>query len=129
MKRVASILLWTTALGFLLGCEARISEQDLSFLAGQKKPLTYQAVAKRLGDTKPGNGPFYAYQIRGGNKTVEFWMSPPPPPDQISTSSIPVEIVAVVVRLEGSKPSIIWPGDMKGKDFDEAMAAIWSQKH
>jgi hypothetical protein len=77
-----------TALIFLAGCESRIAEKDLSFLDTQKKPLTYQAVAKRLGHSEPGSGPYYTYQVRGAKKTVEFWFGPPPIASQASTGPI-----------------------------------------
>ena len=124
MNHIAYIPLFV-ALGFIAGCQPSVSEQDLGFLATQKKPLTYQTVAKHLGDTEPGPGACYAYRIRGAQKTVEFWFSPPPLPSQTTASSIPVEIVVVAVRADGARPSIIWPEDLKGKDCDEVMASIW----
>ena len=105
-----------------------MSEQDLDFLATQKKPLTYQTVVKKLGDTELGPGACYIYPVRGGKKTVEFWFSPPSLPSQTTASNIPVEIAVVAERAEGAKPAIIWPEDLKGKDFDDVIAAIWPQK-
>ena len=127
-KRYALGVLLTVIVAFLAGCQPAIYEQDLSFLAAQKKPLTYRDVVNRLGDTEPGKGPFYSYRIKGGKKRAEFWMSAPPAPGKASPSSIPAEIALVVVRSEGEKPVIVWPEDLKGKDFNEAIKSIWSQR-
>ena len=125
VKLIVRMLL-VIALGFSTGCQPSVSQQDLSFLATQQKPLTAQTVAKHLGETELGPGAFYAYRLKGKKKTVEFWFGPPP--TQTTASSIPVEIAVVVVRAEGNKPSIIWPADLKDKDFDEVIATVWPQK-
>lgn len=127
MNTVARLFL-LAAVGFLTGCQPEVSDQDLGFLATQKKPLTYQTVAKRLGDTEPGQGPFYAYPIRGTKKRVEFWFSLPPPPSQTTASSIPVEIAVVAMKEDGAKPTILWPEDLKGRDFDQVMASIYPRR-
>ena|ERR1041385_3423300 len=127
MNSVTRIFL-LIASGFVVGCQPSVSEQDLGFLATQKKPLTYDVVAKLLGSAEPGPGACYAYRIRGAQKTVEFWFGPPPPPSETTASSIPVEIAVVAVRAEGAKPGIIWPEDLKAKDFDETIATIWPQR-
>jgi hypothetical protein len=116
-------------LGFTTGCQPKVSEQSLSFLTTQKKPLTYQTVANQLGHVEPGPGARYVYGIQGGKKAVEFWMNPPPLPVESTATSIPVEIAMVVVRADGEKSSVIWPEELNGKDLDEAIAHIWPQQH
>jgi len=120
-------MLLLTVLGLLTGCDLKVSEQDLSFLATQKKPLTANAVSSHLGQVEIGQGA-YVYHFRGTNKVVEFWISPPPPPSQTSAQSLPVEIALVTVTTPGAKRAVIWPEDLKGKDFDEAIGAFWPQK-
>jgi hypothetical protein len=39
-----------------------------------------------------------------------------------------VEIAVVVVKAEGAKPKVIWPEELRGKDFDEAIKSFWPQK-
>ena len=116
------------ALGFLVGCQPSISEQDLDFLATQTKPRTAQLVAKQLGNAEPGPGPCYAYRLRGSQKVVEFWFAPPSPTARVPKEGIPVEIALTLVRQEGAKPEIIWPENLKGQDFDKVIPAIWPQK-
>ncbi len=115
------------AVAFTAGCRPKVSEKDLGFLATQKMPLTYQAVAKQLGETELGPGPCYSYPIIGTKKTVEFWFGPPPLTSQTNAAVIPVEIAVVAVRADGAKPGIIWPEDLKGKDFDNVIASVWPQ--
>ena len=124
MKQIACIVL----LFALVGCQPSVSEQDLGFLATQKKPLTYRALAKRIGDSRPGPGPYYGYSIRGSKKTVEFWFGPPPAASQASPGGIPVEIAVAVERTEDGKPRIIWPDELQAKNFDEVIAASWPRK-
>jgi hypothetical protein len=126
MNSIIRILL-LAAVGLFTGCDPKVSDQDLSFLATQKKPLTAKAVFNQLGKVEVGPGA-YVYHFRGTNKVVEFWMSPPPLPSQPSAKSLPVEVALVTVRAEGAKREIIWPEDLKGKDFDEAMGAFWPQR-
>jgi hypothetical protein len=102
-----------------------VSEQDLAFLSSQKQPLTYKRVATQLGDVRPGPGPCYAYPIRGSSNTVEFWFKPPD--TQKLALSVPVEIAVVAVKVQVSNRRIIWPEDLKGKDFDQVIAKIWPQ--
>ena len=114
-------------LGLFTGCDPKVSEQDLGFLATQKKPLPANLVFNQLGQVEIGPGA-YTYHFRGTNRVVEFWISPPPLPSQTSAKSFPVEIALVTVMTEGAKREIIWPEDMKGKDFVEAIGAFWPQK-
>ncbi len=127
MNHITRILL-LLVLVFAAGCGPGISERDLGFLATQKQPLTYEAVAKHLGQGKMGPGGCFAYHVRGAGKTVEFWtgqvlVSRPPTP------SIPAEIAVVVVREEGARPDIIWPEELKGKDVEKTLANLHLQKH
>jgi|SRR5690242_6072451 len=126
MNAVARILL-LGVLGLFTGCDPKVSEQDLSFLSTQKKPLTANAVFSQLGHVEIGPGA-YTYHFRATNKVVEFWIGPPSLPSQTSTKSIPVEIALVTVSVEGAKREIIWPEDLKGKDYDKTMGALWPQK-
>lgn len=126
MNNITRILI-LAALGFFTGCDPKVSEQDLSFLATQKKPLTANTVFSKLGHVEIGPGA-YIYHFRGANKVVEFWIGPPSLPSQTSAKSIPVEIALVTVSAEGAKREIIWPEDLKGKDYDEAIGALWPQK-
>jgi hypothetical protein len=96
----------------------------LEFLETQKQPLTAKEVAKHLGHTEIGPG-FYEYRIYGGDKRAEFWIGPPRPPAQASAFDFSVEIAVVVVRSGGSDVRIIWPEELKGRDFDEAIGSIW----
>ena len=126
MNTITRMLL-LAVLGLLTGCDPKVSEQDLSFLATQKRPLTANVVFSHLGKVEIGPGA-YAYRFRGTNKVVEFWISPPPLASQTSAQSLPVEIALVTVSLEGAKRAIIWPEDLKGKDYNEAIGALWPQK-
>jgi hypothetical protein len=114
-------------LGLFTGCDPKVSEKDLSFLATQKKPLTANAVFSQLGQVEIGPGA-YTYHFRGTNKVVEFWIIPPSFSSQPATTRLPVEIGLVTVSAESAKREIIWPEDLKGKDYDEAIGALWPQK-
>ena len=126
MNTITRMLL-LAVLGLLTGCDPKVSEQDLSFLATQKRPLTANVVFSHLGKVEIGPGA-YAYRFRATNKVVEFWISPPPLASQTSAQSLPVEIALVTVTTPGAKRAVIWPEDLKGKDFDEAIGAFWPQK-
>ena len=126
MNTIARIFL-LAVLGLFTGCDPKVSEQDLSFLATQMKPLTANAVFSQLGQVEIGPGA-YTYHFRGTNKVVEFWIGPPPLPSQTSAKSLPVEIALVTVSSDGAKREIIWPEDLKGKDYDEAIGPLWPQK-
>ena len=126
MKAIIRIVL-LAGLGLFTGCDPKVSDQDLSFLATQKKPLTANAVFSQLGQVEIGPGA-YTYHFRGTNKVVEFWISPPPLPSQTSAKSFSVEIALVTVSAEGSKREIIWPEDLKGKDYDEVIGTLWPKK-
>lgn len=126
MSTIARIFL-LAVLELSTGCDPKVSEKDLSFLATQKKPLTANSVFSQLGQVEIGPGA-YTYYFRGTNKVVEFWINPPSFSGQPSATSLPVEIGLVTVGAEGGKRDIIWPEDLKGKDYDEAIGSLWSQK-
>jgi len=132
IRRVFLVLLG--AIGLLIGIvlfveyyRPTISEQDLSFLKTQQRPLTAETVMKQLGHTEIGPG-FYEYRIRGGEQTAEFWIGPPRPPVRTLASGFPVEIALVVLRSENAQRRIIWPENLKGRDFDAVLGSVWPQK-
>jgi hypothetical protein len=127
MSLIGAIAVFAGLVTFVELYRPSISESELGFLKTQKRPLTAEALAKRFGHSEIGPG-FYEYPIRGGNKRAEFWIGPPRPPPQGSASGFPVEIVVVVVRSGRSDARIIWPEEMKEKQFDEVISSFWPQK-
>jgi hypothetical protein len=124
VKRIASAIL---AAAVLTGCDPTVSQQDLAFLATQKKPLTANDVGKRLGQVEIGPGPYYSYRMAGEKKTVQFWIGPPPAAAAAPASGIPIEIAVVSVKPENGKDSVIWPAELKGKELEDALAPFWPQ--
>src|SRR6266700_430996 len=125
---IMRVILLAPILVLLSGCKPQVSQQQLGFLTTQTKPLIAKAMQDRLGWTKLSNGPFYSYRIRGERSTVEFWIAPPTSVTQVPSSVAPVEIALVVIKTDSGNPSVIWPEELKGKDFDKSIAALWQQK-
>ena len=124
MRRITPAIL---AAGLLAGCDPTVSQQDLAFLATQKKPLTANDVGKRLGQVEIGPGPYYSYRMTGEKKTVRFWIAPPPAIATVPPGGIPIEIAVVSVKPDNGSASVIWPVELKGKELGDALAPFWPQ--
>ncbi len=96
-----------------------ISQQQLTFLEHQQRPLWLTDVQRHLGTTGFGpNGLCYSYTVRETKHRVEFWMYPPPDeprPDLKTGDPIPIEIKEVIERASEAdeNPRVIWSPGLK----------------
>jgi hypothetical protein len=77
--------------------------------------------------SKQPQGPYYSYRMSGEKKTVQFWIAPPPAIATAPTGGIPIEIAVVSVKPDNGSASVIWPGELKGKELGDALAPFWPQ--
>jgi hypothetical protein len=115
--------------GVLAGCSAyrSVSHGQLRFLDTQEQPLWLPDVTKRLGHTEIGEGPYYAYTLKGQKTTIEFWMLPPP--ETMPAEGVAAEIGMVVERPSDSPATIIWPAALKGSDVEAAKKRFYPKMY
>jgi len=113
----------------LAGCStySSVSRDQLRFLDTQGQPLWLPDVTQRLGHTEIGQGPYYAYMLRGQKTTVEFWMLPPP--ETLPPEGIAAEIGMVVERPTDRPATIIWPAALRGSDVEAAKKRFYPKMY